>query len=78
MDLEHLETIAAVFDALGGNGGLEALTGSKTSTVSMWKAAERFPSNTFIVITDALHAIGKTAPASLWGMKTPAERESAA
>lgn len=72
MGLKTLHTVADVFEALGGNGGLESLTGSKPSAVSMWKRAEKFPSNTYIAITAALLAIGKTAPATLWGMKMPA------
>lgn len=78
MDLENLETFSAVWAALGGNQGVAELTGAKPSTLSMWRKAEGFPSNTYVVITDALRSSGKTAPASLWGMKQPAEPESAA
>lgn len=77
MDLENLSTIEAVFTALGGPSGMQSLTGSKPNTVSMWKD-NGFPSNTYIVMSEALRAIGKTAPASLWGMKQPAEPERAA
>lgn len=69
--LEPLETLEQVFTALGGNPGLESLTGSKPSTVSMWKKAGSFPAKTYVLMTEALHAIGKTAPDSLWGMKEP-------
>jgi len=69
MAFEQLDTVADVFTALGDNPGVEALTGSKPSAVSMWKKAERFPSNTYLIITDALRAAGKSAPSSLWGMK---------
>lgn len=73
MDLETLETAADVFTALGGNTGVAALTGANPSTLSMWKAAESFPSNTYFVMTEALRAIGKTAPAALWRMKAAVE-----
>lgn len=73
MDLENLETVADVFTALGENPGVEAITGSKPSTLSMWRAAGSFPSNTYVVLTEALRARGKTAPDSLWKMKVPAE-----
>ena len=73
MDLENLETVDEVFSALGENPGMAALTGNKPNTISMWRHAEKFPSNTYIVITDALRARGKAAPVSLWGMKMPAE-----
>lgn len=69
MSLENLDTFSEVMDALGGNQGVGELTGAKPSTLSMWRKANGFPSNTYVVITDALRALGKTAPASLWGMK---------
>jgi hypothetical protein len=73
MSSEMLETFSEVWDALGGRQGLTGLTGAKTSTLSMWKKAESFPSNTYVAMTDALRAVGKTAPASLWGMKASSE-----
>lgn len=73
MDLEMLETVDDVFAALGKNPGVQALTGDKPSTVSMWRTAGKFPANTYVVLTEALRAIGKTAPDSLWKMKAPAE-----
>lgn len=77
MDLEILDTVADVFVALGGNPGIEEITGSKPSTVSMWKtSASGFPANTYLVLIEALHKRNKTAPASLWGMKMPAGVEA--
>lgn len=78
MELESLDTVAAVFTALGENPGVEALTGSKPSTISMWRATDRFPTNTYLILQEALKAAGKAAPASLWGMKQPADHENAA
>lgn len=78
-DLERLETAAQVFTALGENPGVAELTGDKPSTISMWRAAGSFPSNTYVVLTEALRAVGKTAPDSLWKMRSPAsEPERAA
>jgi len=74
MSLEVLETVDAVMAALGGNQPVAGLTSSKPSAVSMWRKAKSFPSNTHLVMTEALERQGKTAPASLWGMKV---RESA-
>lgn len=71
MDLEKLETVAEVFAALGENPGVGAITGSQPSALSMWRAAGTFPSNTYVVLTDALRAVGKTAPDSLWKMRAP-------
>lgn len=75
MDPQHIDTIADVFAALGGNRGLEEITGSKANTISMWKK-DGFPANTYLVLIEALHKRNKTAPASLWGMKMPSEAEA--
>lgn len=76
MDLEILETTAQVIDALGGNGAVCELTDSKPNAVSNWRGFETFPPNTYVVMTQALAAIGKTAPTSLWRMKLPVEASS--
>ena len=73
MDLENLETADAVMEALGGNQPVQNLTASKPNTVSMWRKAGSFPSNQYLAMTAALLEKGKTAPASLWGMKAPQE-----
>jgi len=77
MSSEILETFSEVWDALGDRQGVADLTGAKPSTLSMWKKAGSFPSNTYVVMTEALRACGKTAPASLWSMKVPAEQGAA-
>lgn len=74
----EISSTSEVMDALGGNGAVAELTGSKNKAVWNWRGSETFPSNTYVVMTEALRAIGKTAPASLWGMKQPAEPERAA
>ncbi len=76
MSSEILETFSEVWDALGEHRGVADLTGAKASTVSMWKNAGSFPANTYIILMDALQASGKTAPDSLWRMKSPAEANS--
>lgn len=73
MTLEMLETFDAVMGALGGNPGVMELTGAKPSAVSMWRDAESFPPKTYVLMTEALAARGKTAPASLWRMAASAE-----
>lgn len=79
MDLEILETTEQVIESLGGNGPVAEITLSKPNAVSNWRNFKTFPSNTFVAMTEALRARGKTAPASLWGMKMPhSEHEGAA
>src|ERR1700735_1234356 len=77
MSLEILETTEEVIEALGGNRPVAQITSSKPGAVSNWRGFKSFPPKTYVAMTDALHAIGKDAPASLWGMKMPAEQESA-
>lgn len=71
--MEELSTTSDVMDALGGNQAVAELTESKPTAVSNWRGFKTFPSKTYVVLTEALLAKGKTAPASLWGMKMPAE-----
>lgn len=69
--MEELSTTSDVLDALGGNAAVADLTGSKAKAVWNWRKFETFPSNTYVAMKQALLAKGKTAPASLWGMKQP-------
>jgi hypothetical protein len=71
--MEELSTTSTVMDALGGNVAIAEITGSKPKAVWNWRGSETFPSNTYVAMIEALRAIGKTAPASLWGMKVVAE-----
>lgn len=78
--METLTTTDAVMDALGGNLAVAELAGSNNKAVSNWRGPNKtFPSNTYVALTAALLAKGKTAPASLWGMKSAtSEQETAA
>lgn len=78
--MEELSTTTEVMDELGGNVAVAELTGSNPKAVWNWRASQTFPSNTYVAMTEALLAKGKTAPASLWSMKAAAtsEQESAA
>lgn len=64
----ELHTAADVFRALGGIKDVATIAGASYSAASNWKAANRFPSKTFLSISSALHRKGLDAPASLWGM----------
>jgi hypothetical protein len=77
--MEELKTTSEVVDALGGYLAVAEITGSKPKAASNWPRFETFPSNTYVALTSALLAKGKTAPATLWGMKAVnAEPERAA
>jgi hypothetical protein len=79
MALEVLTSTEAVIEALGGNVPVAEITESKPNAVSNWRNFETFPSRTYVALIAALHADGKTAPASLWGMTgVNSEQESSA
>jgi hypothetical protein len=74
----QLHTVEEVISELGGFEVVKELTGRRGNfTVPMWKHREKFPPNTFILMKAALEAKGASAPASLWGMPSPAESEAA-
>lgn len=66
---KQLNTVEDVISELGGFDAVKELTNrNSSSAVPMWKHREKFPPNTFTVMTAALKAKGARAPASLWGM----------
>lgn len=69
--MDQLSTTREVMDALGGTSAVAKLTGRTYSAAFNWLILKTFPANTYVALTDALAEKGKTAPASLWGMKQP-------
>lgn len=65
------ETATEIIDALGGTSAVADLTGSSATAVSNWRAVNRLPSNTYLVIKDALARLGRVAPDHLWSMREP-------
>jgi hypothetical protein len=72
-----LKTTDEVIDALGGNVAVSKLT-HRTSdqAASNWRqsARNRFPRETYLIISNALLKLGHHAPASLWGFEEPASQ----
>jgi hypothetical protein len=67
--LKQLCTVDEVIKELGGYPAMRELIPRKsTSAALMWNFRNKFPANTFLVLTAALEAKGASAPASLWGM----------
>lgn len=65
---EVLSSTSEVIDALGGIAPVAAITGRKYGAAAQWPHFQSFPSNTYIVMTEALKAKGLQAPPALWGM----------
>jgi hypothetical protein len=66
-----LQTTQEVIEALGGVSAVAKLTGRTYNAAHNWRSFTTFPANTYVTMTVALAAQGKTAPASLWGMVEP-------
>ena len=65
-----------VIEALGGNAAVAALTGRWPGAVSNWRNLEHFPANTYVIMRDALLALGHEAPPDwLWDMAPRAHRK---
>jgi hypothetical protein len=66
----ELHSASEVIEKLGGAGAVREMTERGTdSAVYNWKRFQRFPPDTYKIMTAALLARGYSAPDSLWGMK---------
>lgn len=64
--IKSLQTVAEVFDALGGVTGVARLTGTKYTRVHNWQAFGHFPANSYRAIKVALAAKRLDASEELW------------
>jgi hypothetical protein len=62
-----LDSASAVVAALGGPTKVARLTGRTPQQVWTWKTKDRFPGWMYRLMQDELEALGKSAPARLWG-----------
>ena len=67
---KRLDTVAEVIEALGGSNAVRRLTGVK-STQAVWNWGDRasFPSDLYVLMTEALAAKGFVATPTLWQMR---------
>jgi len=76
MSKRALTSTNQVLEALGGNAAVAALTGRWPGAVSNWRSLEHFPANTYVIMRDALLALGHEAPPDwLWDMAPRAHRK---
>jgi hypothetical protein len=62
-------TASDVIDGVGGTAAAARLTRQRSlSNVSNWRATNRLPPSTYLILTEALAALGKSAPSTLWGI----------
>ena len=68
-----LKTTPKIFEELGGISAVAELTDSAYTAAHNWKAWNKFPPRTYVLILAALKRRGATAPPSLWGMMEATE-----
>lgn len=76
MNATELNSAAAVVDALGGISAVATLTGRNYKAAAMWKSLNKFPANTYLILTKALADKGESAPIELWGMAPALENDN--
>lgn len=78
--MEALTTVDAVIDAFkeprgGRNQGCADVAGVSAKAVHNWRARGQMPSDTYLILKDALAEKGKTAPPRLWGIREPQSQQ---
>jgi hypothetical protein len=68
----NITTVDDVIDALGGTAAIAEMTSALPTAVYNWRAAGKFPTDTYLLIQDELRARGRVAPDHLWPMRRPA------
>jgi hypothetical protein len=64
-----ISTAAEIIERLGGINTVGALTNADYKAVWNWKAYNKFPARTYVVLDAELRKRGLIAPAALWGME---------
>lgn len=70
-----IKTAAGVIDALGGTVAAAGVGETLPQQMTNARASNRLPYPTFLLMTDALSALGKSADPRLWGIK-PVKRRA--
>lgn len=63
------DSIDGVIEALGGSSAVRKLTGQSPQGLHNWRKAGRFPSDLYVMMTEALHRAGRVADPKLWGQR---------
>jgi hypothetical protein len=64
-----LTTPRAIIKAVGGVPAAAKITKRTEQVVINWKRFKTLPASTYLEMTEALAAIGKTAPPRLWNQR---------
>jgi len=75
MSTDPLPTASAVIDALGGTAAVAKLSERSMQSVTNWRAANRLPADTYLLLQAALKRRRLNAPAALWGIREPVKTD---
>jgi hypothetical protein len=75
--MKTLTTVKEVIAELGGRAAVAEITGTNVKVVSHWRWQDRFPSKTYLVLTEALNKRGCCASVGLWSFTQTEDMRSA-
>lgn len=67
--MPDIETTGEVIDALGGNAAAAKLFGVPYNSITNWRSANQFPTDTYLMIQKELKLRKLTAADALWSMR---------
>jgi hypothetical protein len=68
----RITSVAEAIEILGGPTATARMVGRRAQSAVNWRAANRFPANTILILKDELAKRKAEAPSALWGVKEPA------
>jgi hypothetical protein len=68
----RITSVREAIEILGGPTATARMVGRSPQSAVNWRAANRFPANTILILKDELAKRKAEAPSSLWGVKEPA------
>lgn len=71
MQAKVLTTASEVIEELGGPAAAGRMVGRSVQSAVNWRAANRFPADTFLIFQAELRERDMTAPPSIWGIRQP-------
>ena len=67
--MKTLNSTTEVIHVLGSDAVVAWMLSTTKSAVSNWRCWNKFPANTYVVLTEELRIRGFLAPVKLWAMK---------
>jgi len=64
-----ISTVEDTIEALGGNAAVAEITSNTINAIYNWRAAGKFPADTYLLLQNELKSRGRIAPDSLWSMR---------